>query len=310
MKARHTPRLSLPLVVACALGCDGRAPDELPPPRDEPAVVSEARSLFPRTVEMHQRIVARSCAPNTGVCHNTSNYPDLSTAGSLLQAVGSWCNLELPDPTQGYDPCERRGDLLLVEGIFASEIAWVEREALNRWRFGLRDPAPRAVVDTNVYFYEELPSAPVLLPAPDWIVRANAAAGAREILVTVEGVAQDPFVENYIDEVLASVIPGDPNRNGVFGAELLASDEEGARVLAPGHIARSYLWGRITGTVPGTRMPLANEDLSDAEYVAIACFIETLGKVQERGALPSPSDDIDYDGCAFARAPVSYSLLP
>lgn len=299
--------------IASSGGCAGRSPDEGSPadagdaPQEEGDFVAEARRLFPRTIDMHQRIVSRSCAPNAGVCHNTSNYPDLSTTGALLQVVGAWCNLELPDPTRGYDPCEREGDVLLVEGVFASEIAWVEREAMSRWRFGLRDEAPQELVDDDVFFFSSGMDDAVLRPAPEWEVRVNAAAGSAEVTVTVEGVADDPFVETFIDEVLASLVGGDPNRNGVFGAELVTNGQ--ARVVAPGDLARSYLWGRITGTVPGSRMPLANEDLTNAEYVAVACFVETLASTRAAGREASPEDAIDYDGCAFAREPVRYSVL-
>lgn len=296
----------LPLLcVACA----GRAPsnDEQPDvagsPRDEAAIVTEARTLFPRTLDMHQKIVARSCAPNTGVCHNTSNYPDMSTPSSMLQAVGSWCNLEIPDPTQGYDLCERRGDSVYIDdgaqGV-VTEIAWIERLAIDEWRIELRDPVAAGVVDAPIYFYAVVPDVPVLLPAEDWQVVATVEPGTRELALNVRGVGDNPFVETYIDEVLASVIGGDLNRNGTFGADVRAAAEDAARVIEPGSLARSYLWGRITGTVPGSRMPLANQALSDAEYVAVACFIETL---EANGANITPTDAIDYDNCDFAKDP-------
>jgi hypothetical protein len=275
----------------------------------EAAMVTEARTLFPRTLEMHQKIVARSCAPNTGVCHNTSNYPDLSTPGSMLQAVGSWCNLEIPDPTQGYDLCERPGDLLVADdGSLAglvTEIAWVERVAIDDWRVSLRDAPAAALIDAPVSFYAEVPNVPVLLPAAEWLVRLSVDAGSKEARVTVGGVADNPFIELFIDEVLASLVGGDANRNGTFGADV-RGEEEPATILDPGSLARSYLWGRITGTVPGSRMPLANEALSDAEYLAVGCFIETLAA---RGADVAVEDAIDYDNCELARDPPSLAVL-
>lgn len=305
-----------PLLFILAVGCAGRDPAALPDvegalpgPVDEPAVVTDARTLFPRTLDMHQKIVARSCAPNTGVCHNTSNYPDLSTPGSMLQAIGSWCNLEIPDPTQGYDLCERNGDFVYIddgsEGGIVSEIGWIERLALDDWRIGLRDPVDSGVVDALIYLYQDLEGSPVLQPAEDWQVVANVAPGSNEVSLQVRGVAEDPFIETYIDEVLASVVGGDQNRNGVFGADVREEAEDAAKVIEPGSLARSYLWGRITGTVPGSRMPLANQALSDAEYVAVACFIETL---DDRGASITPEDEIDYDNCDFAKDPVSLAV--
>jgi hypothetical protein len=303
--------LLLPLL---SVACAGRAPssegapDATGPARDEAAIVTEARTLFPRTLDMHQKIVARSCAPNTGVCHNTSNYPDLSTPSSMLQAVGSWCNLEIPDPTQGYDLCERRGDFVYIDDGAAgivTEIAFIERLALDDWRIGLRDAVDAGVTDAPIYLYAQVPDVPVLQPAADWQVVANVAPGSSELSLQVRGVAENPFIQTYIDEVLASVVGGDQNRNGTFGADVRAEAEDAAKVIEPGSLTRSYLWGRITGTVPGSRMPLANEALTDAEYVAMACFIETL---EARGANITPNDDIDYDNCDFAKDPPSLAL--
>ena len=295
------------LVVSVA-ACAGRAPATVdlvkPPAPVEAASVAEARVQFPRTIDMHQRIVSRSCAPNAGVCHNTSNYPDLSTTGSLLQAVSAWCNLAMPDPTQGFDLCERKGDLMAIANTMVTEIASVQRDSLDHWTLHLRDPAPHDVAAAPVAFFQDFPSAPVFQPAADWQVVVDMAAGGVVAHVSVNGVADNAFIESFIDEVLASLVPGDPNGNGVFGADA-HTDVDDARVIAPGSLARSYLWGRITGTVPGSRMPLANQPLTDSEYVAIACFIETL---QENGGAGAPEDAIDYDGCAFAKAPVSYAV--
>ena len=58
----------------------------------------------------------------------------------------------------------------------------------------------------------------------------------------------------------------------------------------------SYLLQRTLGTVRGTRMPLANEPLNDAEYLALYCWIESLADNDAAdAALP-----IDYAGCAKA----------
>ncbi len=312
---RLAPFFAGPALALAAAGCAGRAPDVVDGPavaRDEPAVVSEARRLFPRTIDMHQKIVSRSCSPNAGVCHNTSNYPDLSTTGSLLQTVDAWCNLEMPDPTQGFDLCERPGDLVVIDNVMISEIAYAHRDAVDHWTLTLRDPAPSDVVAHTVYFYEDVPDKPVLLPAADWQVQVDMAAGSNVAVVTINGLADNPFVDQYVDEVLASLVPGDPNENGVFGADTHDIDA-GARIVEPGSLDRSYLWGRITGTVPGSRMPLANQALSDAEYVAVACFIETLGAATPDGSgvvVASPEDPIDYDNCQYAKNPQHLALDP
>jgi hypothetical protein len=296
-------RSAVVLLVLLA-ACTGRAPtrtDPIDAHANEPAVVREARVQFPRVIEMHQKIVSRSCAPNAGVCHNTSNYPDLSTTGALLETVGSWCNLQMPDPTQGFDLCERKGDLIVIPSVMITEIASLQRDAVDHWTIGLRDAPDVDVTAASLAFFEEVPNKPVLQPSADWQMTIDITAGEKIAHVNVAGVADDPFVQEYIDDVMASLTPGDPNENGVFGADDRA-DDDGAAVIEPGSLARSYLWGRITGTVPGSRMPLANQPLSDAEYVAVACFIETLG------ADAAPEAAIDYDHCDFAKDPQSLAV--
>ncbi|HET6583417.1 MAG TPA: hypothetical protein VFG69_08215, partial [Nannocystaceae bacterium] len=84
---------------------------------------------------------------------------------------------------------------------------------------------------------------------------------------------------------------GDPNRDGEFGGS-----DDPYRLLAPGDPWKSYLLQRLQGNVPGSPMPLANQPLSSAEIVAIACWIE--GAAEGDGADPYAS--IDYDGCEYA----------
>jgi hypothetical protein len=71
------------------------------------------------------------------------------------------------------------------------------------------------------------------------------------------------------------------------------SVEPGA-LIVPGSLSQSYLWGRLNGTVPGTRMPLANQPLSESEFRALACWIEG---VDPKNA--SVDDPIDYASCTF-----------
>jgi hypothetical protein len=176
----------------------------------------------------------------------------------------------------------------------------VQRDSLDHWTFGLRDAAPHDVTAADVFFYDKVPDAPLFLPIADWQVTTTIAQGAKTATVDVGNVADNPFIEQYVDEVLASVVPGDPNQNGIFGADAAGSDDgNSALVIAPGSLVRSYLWGRITGTVPGSRMPLANQPLSDPEYVALACFIEHPGATADAA--------IDYDHCEFAKHPTSYA---
>jgi hypothetical protein len=284
--------LTVSLIVGSAIACI----EPPAPPIDEAPAVTEARSLFPRFIDVQQYIVGRSCAPNAGVCHNTFNYPDLHTPGNTLSMLRAFCNVELPEPTLGWNECERDGDVLIAAG-FESEIAWIEQENDLQWRVGLR-VAPDEDLDGRPQIYTKGEEV-VLEPLPEWNVRVTATAGEREALIDAGGA--DPFINEFVGTVLNSIVGGDPNRDDVYGA----SDENilsGALVM-PGNLERSYFWGRLTGTVPGTRMPLANEALTFAEYVAVACWIETLDEASE-----DANAEIDYDACDFAKAPIDYSL--
>lgn len=254
--------------------------------------VAEARAKYPRFTDVHQWIVGPTCAPNLGVCHNTSNYPDLHTPGNLIQTLHGFCNLEIPDPLMGWDACERPGDVVYASG-FRSEVAWREPLGPGRWRVGLREP-PEVTGSREPQIYTH-DAELVLSPFSDWAVTIDLVAGETEAEIAVG--ATDPFVVDFLDGVFRALVGGDPNRNGVYGGT--DDDVPKAALIVPGDVERSYLWGRVTGTVPGSRMPLANDPLDNAEYVALACWIESLAGVDD----PSSDHDVDYDGCAYARAP-------
>ena len=64
----------------------------------------------------------------------------------------------------------------------------------------------------------------------------------------------------------------------------------------------------MTETVPGFRMPLANQPLSFDEYIALACWIQGLPPEAGPAAADRAGDaPIDYDACAFAADPIDYA---
>jgi hypothetical protein len=260
-----------------------------------PESVRAARRLYPRVFELQTQVIQKTCSPNPGVCHNDNNYPNLRTPGTFLQLVRAPCNVEIPDPTLGWDRCERAGDVVRV-GLFSSEVAYKERLGPGQWRLHLRAPAPRTV--TAAPRIESSSGEVVLQPVPEWNVE----------LALVEGMAvaelrlapADQYVAALLDTALRGLVEGDPNRNGVFGAE---AGEVPAALVAPGSLERSYLWGRIVGTVPGTRMPVANAPLDDAAYAAIACYIEQAEAIGDDVEAP-----IDYARCRYAQAPLDPAL--
>lgn len=296
--------LRLPLYLALGVAfsaCEGVAGDPpitTKPPAEVTPMEAEsirlARARYPRLFDLQVGLIETTCSPNPGVCHNSNNYPDLRTVGSLLSAVGAPCNIDLPDPLQGWDACERAGDVLRTR-TFGTRIAWVTRIGPGTWRFGLED-APMATVRETFQVYTS-DGQVVLNPVPEWDVTIEMQAGSFEANVQVA--PDQGFLLDFIDSVVATVIGGDSNRNGVFGADVATAEGEGA-LVAPGDLEMSYLWGRLAGTVPGTRMPLANDPLDNADYAAIACWIEGLQDNPDPGA----NDLIDYDGCAYAEDPL------
>lgn len=292
------------LAAACGGGKkdEGAAPTPTPDP-NEHVWVQEARVQFPNFLDLQTNVISSTCSPNPGVCHNSSNYPNLETAGNTLAHVGAPCNVEIPDPTQGWDSCERHADYLRAStggggGAFTSRIAWMEHVGPGTWNVGFEDPAPGTqsrrvdVLDADMN--------PVFQSPADWQVNVALVQGTNHASLTVGG--GDDFIRDYVDSILQTVIEGDPNRNGTWGAES-AAVEEGA-LIYPGDPARSYLWGRLTGTVPGFRMPLANAPLTNPAYVALACWIEQLAGDDD----PQAEDAIDYTNCSYADAPEDHAV--
>lgn len=254
--------------------------------------VQEARILHPRMIDVFTGVIKRSCSPNPGVCHNDGNYPDLRTPGALAAIVDAPCNLEIPDPTAGWDACERPGDVARFDDGSGARIAWIERIGPGRWRLALAE-APVVSDEARISFFTADGDV-ILDPLEEWRVLATRRVAEEVVEVTVS--PDDTYVLEVVDATLRTVLGGDANRNGVWGADRPMR----GRVIAPGDLERSYLWGRLTATVPGTRMPLANQPLSNADYAALACWIEQLG----RGARAEATVAIDYDACVYARSPL------
>lgn len=295
-------------VAIVAVGCGGgksggdAMPTATPAPTanpNAPPAVQEAQVKFPRFLDLQIGLFATTCSPNPGVCHNSSNYPNFQTAGDTIAFVEAPCNPEIPDPTQGWDNCERKADRITVGG-YSSEIAWAQRIGPGTWTLGLKTPAATGL-NGRPKITDNSGTDTILDPPVDWGVLVTATNGATTVALTVGG---DDFIHDFVDSVLKSVIGGDPNRNGVWGAEDPTVSQKLAEEFFPGAPDRSYVWGRLTGTVPGTRMPLANAPLTEADYVALACWMEGL----KGGGQDLAEDRIDYDHCVFAQDPTDYTV--
>ncbi len=289
-------RLYVSLTVLFACGCSTAEP-VLPPEVEPeiPASIAEAKALYPKLLDLHAGPIQKSCSPNPGVCHNSNNFPDLQTPGTLLALINERCNLDLPDPSQGWDACERAPDFIRA-GAFESDIAFVESIGPGRWRMHFRQaPLLSGRVGFSIWSAD---NDLIMQPIAEWLVSVDLRQGETSAETDIGIADTQPFVVTLVDEVFAALVGGDPNRNGVFGAD--DQDNFFGAEIVPGSLEQSYLWGRLTGTVPGTRMPLANAPLTNAEYAALACWIEGLATVDT----PAVDQEIDYDNCAYAQAPL------
>jgi hypothetical protein len=97
---------------------------------DDP-IVLEAQERFPNGLDLHQKVIWRTCTPNGGVCHNAKEYPDLRTPAEFASAFGAPCNIQPGEPTSVFDGCERPGDHVRFDGYgFGGdpmEIAYIEQ---------------------------------------------------------------------------------------------------------------------------------------------------------------------------------------
>lgn len=268
-------------------------------PDDGKEFVEEAKKEFPTYLDLHEKVITRTCTPFQNVCHNNKEYPDLRTPQAMLGMLGSPCNLDVEDPLNTYNGCEPLGDV--VRFTTGGNVGWQTRVAYVTF-----STDPMGMVSSAVlYLADPVPSAmlDVMMPESIEVVRTTEggsmltvgavadavtyAAGQSAIQVT--GYATLGESEHALLE--EDLRAGDPNRDGVFGA-----DGERLLELKSGDPWGSYLLQRLQGNVPGSPMPLANQPLNAAEVVAIACWIE--GTDAPDG--DSPYATIDYDGCDYA----------
>lgn len=272
-------------------------PDE---PGDEgPNFVDEAKKEFPTYLDLHEKVITRTCTPNENVCHNNKEYPDLRTPQAMLGMLGSPCNLDVEDPLNTFNGCEPEGDVLRF--TTGSNAGWETQIAYVLFE---TDPMDGSVAAAEVHLADALPAGMVdpLVPESVDVLRTTddgmLTVGQMLDVVSYTAGTHAIRIENYAlvsDPVRTLLEVGlrvaDPNRDGIFGAQ-----GETMHELTPGDPWGSYLLQRLQGNVPGSPMPLANQPLSAAEMVALACWVE--GADQPGG--DSPYAVIDYDGCQYA----------
>jgi hypothetical protein len=262
------------------------------------AYVEEAKEEFPSYLDLHEKVITRTCTPNANVCHNNKEYPDLRTPQAMLGMLGNPCNLAETAETI-FNRCEPAGDRLqFLDGAnvaFETEVAFVELNDDGLGNVGsatihLRDPIPAGMLDPmqpeSVQVSRSTASGTLTVGQ---IGGAVTYAALTDYVTVNDYAALDPTVHTLLETELRV---GDPNMDGVFGK----SETEPMKELEPGDPWSSYLLQRLQGNVPGSPMPLANQPLSAAEIVAIACWIEGADTPGGDG----PDAIIDYDGCQYA----------
>lgn len=270
---------------------------DVPDPAREAA--DEAQERFPTYLDLHTEVIARTCTPNMGVCHNIKEYPDLHTPQTMLGIIDQPCNLAESVPLNVYNGCERKGDGIELLGPsnpgFVSEVAYVtdELDAMTLEKSALvvhlRDPIPAAMLDPAALEGIRLSRATKqgTITVGELVGRVAYEQGASALRI-VDYPTLTPDEKALVEEELQL---GDPNQDGVFGGS-----EAPFRLIVPGDPARSYLLQRLQGNVPGSPMPLANEPLSSAEILALACWIEGITDPE----LIAVEAAIDYEHCRTA----------
>ncbi len=276
----------------------GGETDDQPVPEDGKEFVEEAKKEFPTYLDLHEKVITRTCTPFQNVCHNNKEYPDLRTPQAMLGILGSPCNIDVEDPLNTYNGCEPLADI--VRFTNGGNVGWETKVGYVQ----LNSDGMGTVTSAVLYLADPMPAAMLdpMTPESIDVLRTTAggmltvgqvsdaityAAGVNAVQVTGYNMLGDS-VHTLIETSLRG---GDPNRDGVLGAE-----EDRLLEIQRGDPWGSYLLQRLQGNVPGSPMPLANQPLSAAEVVAIACWIE--GTDAPGG--DSPYADIDYDGCQYA----------
>jgi hypothetical protein len=271
-----------------------------PAPDDGKEFVEDAKKDFPTYLDLHEKVITRTCTPFANVCHNNKEYPDLRTPQAMLGLLGNPCNVDVEDPLNTYNGCEPEADVLRFTS--GANMGWETKIGYVTFS----EDAMGVVTSAVVQLAEPIPAAMLdpMMPESIEVLRItdsgtltvgqvnNAityAAGVSALQVTGYDML-DTAVHTLVEDDIRG---GDPNQDGVLGAE---DEEQSLRELEPGDPWRSYLLQRLQGNVPGSPMPLANQPLSASEVVAIACWIE--GTDAPEG--DSPYAEIDYDGCQYA----------
>ncbi len=260
-------------------------PPAAPPPGE--LDVDRARARFETTTDLMRYAISPGCSSERNECHNSEDFPDLSTEGNLWNLVGLGCNRGIGERTEVEGFCERIGDELRIEGGandgFTAIIGSVTRvtssdEEFEHYEIRVDRPVPAAQADASFVVLRD--GAP--LPPLGGGGSAQTDEGASRIRVTDERDIPMP----------SSIRQGDENQDDSYG--------DGTGVLVrPGNARDSYLVRRLLGHGSDrVRMPLAgnpdnptevNPPLSRDAMYALMSWINCMEPDD------GPFSDIRYD---------------
>jgi len=299
--------------------------EQITPYEGDDETVLEAQRRFPTGLDLHQKVIWRTCTPNGGVCHNAKEYPDLRTPANLASAFESPCNVQPGEPTSVFDGCELNGDRLRFSGGFDDadpvEIAYIEQIPGEPDDFN-EDDVPLDLPGLHVHVVTPLQSERGRAWGRARFVRTFVNAGEVEELVYASfetqwfvleggthlyGVVREYQFDDVEELLNVGIQEADANRNGIAGATM----NLGVSMLVPGRPEDSYLIARIRGEmhddpIPGSRMPLANPPLTIAEMLGLYCLVEGWPDEADQNYLSSP---IDYRNCSYSDDPEALNLL-
>ena len=258
-------------LVACAA-----TPSSEDPPATEPA--------YRDVVQLFERGIARTCALNNGVCHNSNSYPDLHTVSTVIGTIGRACNVDVATPAEIHDACEPAADHLVIPS--AGIDARIVRAALAPDGLSITltlDPPPDLLAtmatDTEVHrgTTRFAVGAKVLAVAgPDVELELRTTEARR-------------FFDLEYPLTALQLHVGDPNGNGVEGAIAAAMP-----LIAPGNPDGSYMLRRLVDASYGELMPRQCRTWDDRANHALACWIAGLAADGSNAYEP-----IDYASCTY-----------
>ncbi|MFE8595707.1 hypothetical protein [Archangium violaceum] len=289
-----------------------------------------AQLIYPTGIDLHRKLVMRTCSGTNGVCHNQKEYPDLHTPGTFMASIGAPCNVQSGTATGVFDRCERLGDRFrFSEPAFKEiEIGWFELVRGETPELGGGTRPDETTPGLHLHLHDAVPVNSDRINATGTFIRnfINDQGDVQELAFAsyetrwwVLGDRKHLFAEvrenqrDTVEGLVASgIVQGDQNRNDVYGARVIGNT---VPLIKPGRPEESYLVARLRGymkrstgeeqPVPGTRMPLANQPPNVQDMLALMCFIEGLDLNARQWSLGSA---IDYNKCSYSENPSALSL--